>query len=629
MILYVDATLNVLVIIADAVMILVLAMNRMSYFRPYRKYFVFIYGAFLIFPVRELLMMFRPDPLTLQLSTNAMIAGAVTIALLWGYLATKLYKYPKRFSLRSSLHRPFKSIQFMFLLYILPMALTVTASFLPGSINPNPITATFVFSGETSTVVGFSLTFLAIASTVVVAFVTYPFVVLASLRSQLRDPEVRYALKVIASCFGIISGLMLTVNALATFGISITGIGNLVSVSLLIIVDRAFSRPSFLKAFLGVVPPIESIGRNRQDDIRVLVCRKDDEKFSPIVKFVNEGLNQGSMVAFFYRGDTAGIWEGLYKHGYDPRATPSNANLQLIPFNILYQDESGLNAEATLAIVGKLAEEAMTNGRSSLKIIVDYGQHTTKPLDVFINHISDPRWTNAGHYVGVLMTVSTSAFEGQENALSLLKSKIETEELSDLVDSFSKSIGFPHAEIAGKKILLEYEPSSGYEKVLKSLLVESSSNFERAALFTRRDSPIYPMLSEQPGAKVFVLTSRVSYPRLEEGNRVLLPAYESALLLDALNKTIQAYAGASVLIVFDSISHNIFTLGPDKALSLVRQALEMMISNKVTVVFLMNIAAHDQKTVSTFESLFDIAVVCKAGARIPEVKRRLNVSFER
>ncbi len=218
MILYVDATLNVLVIIADAVMILVLAMNRMSYFRPYRKYFVFIYGAFLIFPVRELLMMFRPDPLTLQLSTNAMIAGAVTIALLWGYLATKLYKYPKRFSLRSSLHRPFKSIQFMFLLYILPMALTVTASFLPGSINPNPITATFVFSGETSTVVGFSLTFLAIASTVVVAFVTYPFVVLASLRSQLRDPEVRSALKVIASCFGMISGLILTENALDTFG---------------------------------------------------------------------------------------------------------------------------------------------------------------------------------------------------------------------------------------------------------------------------------------------------------------------------------------------------------------------------------------------------------------------------
>ncbi len=610
-------------------MILVLAMNRMSYFRPYRKYFVFIYGAFLVFPVRELLMMFRPDPLVLRLSTNAMVAGAATIALVWGYLATKLYKYPKRFSLRSSLHRPIRSIQFMFLLYILPMAITVATSFLPGSITPDPINATFVLSGEKSTVVGFSLTFLAIASTVVVAFVTYPLVVLVSLRSQLRDPEVRYALKVIASCFGIISGLMLTLNALDTSGISITGVGNLVSVSLLIIVDRAFSKPSFLKAFLGVVPPIESLNHNRREDIRILLYRKDDEKFNPVVKFVTEALNQGSMVAYFYRGEPASIWEALSRHGFDPRSFPATSNLQLIPFSTLYRDETSKNGEAALGIVGKLAEEAMTLGRTSLRIVVDYGPYSSKPFDAFVNHIADPRWTNVGHYVGVLMTFSSAVFEGQDGALSLLRSKIDTAELSDLVDSFSKSIGFSHAEIAGKKILLEYEPASGYERVLKSLLVESSSNFERAALFTHRDSPLYPLFGELTGAKVFVLTSRVSYPRLEEGNRVLLPAYESALLLDALDKTIQAYAGASVIIVFDSISHNIFTLGPDKALSLVRQALEMMISNKVTVVFLMNIAAHDQKTVSTFESIFDIAVVCRTGARIPEVKRRLNVAFER
>jgi len=610
-------------------MILVLAMNRMSYFRPYRKYFVFIYGAFLVFPVRELLMMFRPDPLVLRLSTNAMVAGAATIALVWGYLATKLYKYPKRFSLRSSLHRPIRSIQFMFLLYILPMAITVATSFLPGSITPDPIKATFVLSGEKSTVVGFSLTFLAIASTVVVAFVTYPLVVLVSLRSQLRDPEVRYALKVIASCFGIISGLMLTLNALDTSGISITGVGNLVSVSLLIIVDRAFSKPSFLKAFLGVVPPIESLNHNRREDIRILLYRKDDEKFNPVVKFVTEALNQGSMVAYFYRGEPASIWEALSRHGFDPRSFPATSNLQLIPFSTLYRDETSKNGEAALGIAGKLAEEAMTLGRTSLRIVVDYGPYSSKPFDAFVNHIADPRWTNVGHYVGVLMTFSSAVFEGQDGALSLLRSKIDTAELSDLVDSFSKSIGFSHAEIAGKKILLEYEPASGYERVLKSLLVESSSNFERAALFTHRDSPLYPLFGELTGAKVFVLTSRVSYPRLEEGNRVLLPAYESALLLDALDKTIQAYAGASVIIVFDSISHNIFTLGPDKALSLVRQALEMMISNKVTVVFLMNIAAHDQKTVSTFESIFDIAVVCRTGARIPEVKRRLNVAFER
>ncbi len=612
-------------------MILLLAVNRTSYFRPYRNYFVYIYGAFLIFPIRELLMMFFQDPTVLRISTNAMVGGAVTpIALVWGYLATKLYMYPKRFSLRSAFHKPFKSIQFMFLLYTLPMVATFSAMLLlPGAIKAEPVDATYVFSGVKSPVVGFSAEFLAIASSVVVAFVAYPLIVLVRLRSQLRDPEVRYALKIIASCFGIISGLMLTLNALDTFGISITGLGNLVSVTLLIIADRAFSRPSFLKAFLGVMPPIESLNRNRRQDIRVLIYRKDDEKFSPIAKFVGEGLNQGSLVAYFYRGDAEAIWEGLARHGFDSRRHPSNTALQLIPFTKLYQSEANLDGEAALRIVSKLAEEALVLGRSSLRLVVDYGQYTSKPYDNFVNHLSDPRWTNVGQYVGILMTFSDAAFNGQESTLSLLRSKLDTAELSDLVDSFSRSIGFSHSEIAGKKILLEYEPASDYERVLKSLFAESGANFERVALFTRRDSPIYPLFNRQPGAKVFVLTPRVSYPRLEEGDRVLLPAYDSALLLEALNKTIQAYSGASVIIVFDSISHNIFTLGPNKALSLVRQAMELMISDKVTVVFLMNTAAHDQKTVSTFESIFDLAIICKSGARIPQVKRRLNPTMER
>jgi hypothetical protein len=96
-------------------------------------------------------------------------------------------------------------------------------------------------------------------------------------------------------------------------------------------------------------------------------------------------------------------------------------------------------------------------------------------------------------------------------------------------------------------------------------------------------------------------------------------------MLDALNKTIQAYAGASFTIIFDSISHFIFTLGPDRALSLVRQAMELMISSKVTAVFLMNEGAHEQKTISIFANLFDMEIFCEAGARIPRIKKSVSL----
>ncbi len=617
-------------IIVDAMMIVQLVRNQTSYFRPYRDYFVSIYGVFLVFPVRELFLMFLPGPFVFQVSTQAMMGGGSTIALLWGYLATKLYLYPGHFSLRSAFSKP-RSIHFFFILYTLPILTTLLASFiLPGAIQDRPnFTANYLLSRADSPTVGFSIEFLAVASSLIAAFVTYPLAVLVSLRSQLKDPEIRYALRIIASCFGIISGLIFLVNALDTFGVSITGLGNLVSVSLLIIVDKAFSKPSFLKAFLGVVPAIETRYANKRADMRVLIYRKDEEKFSPIARFVGEGLNQGGLVIYFYRGDATVIWEGLARNGFDVRQHLTKRSLRLVPFSTLYQNEALLDEEAVLAFVGKLVEEAMVLGKNSLRFVVDYGDFAYRPYVKFVNHLADSRWTGLAHYVGVLMTFSENAFQGQEAALKLLRSKIDTAELSDLVDGFSRSLGLSHAEVSGKKILLEFEPYSDYAKVLQSLLAESASNFERVALFTRRASPIYSLFGDQAGAKVFILTSRVSYPRLEEENRVLLPAYDSGLLLDALNKTIQAYAGASITIIFDSISHNVFTLGPDRALSLVRQSVELMISDKVTSVFLLNVSAHEPKTVSNFENIFDLTLVCSAGARIPAVKRRLSLALER
>lgn len=571
-----------------------------------------------------------PGRLVLQVSTHAMIGGANAIALLWGYLATKLYLYPAKFSLRSAFTKPSRSIHFVFILYTVPMITTILASFiLPGAIQDNPVKAAYLLSGVDSTAVGFSIGFLAITASVVVAFVVYPLVVLVSLRSQLKDPEVRYALRIIASCFGIISGLMLTVNALDSFGVSITGLGNLVSVSLLIIVDRAFSRPSFLKAFLGVVPAIESRFANKRGDMRVLIYGKEDEKFSPIARFVSEGVSQEGLVVYFHHGDAAVFREGLARHGFNPRQHLMKGNLRLVPFSNLYQSEGALDREAALGFIAQLAEEARALGKNSLRLVVDYGDYAERPYRKFIDHLADNRWTSPDHYIGVLVAFSKSAFQSDETALALLRSQVDTMELSDTVDNFSRTVGLSHSEVAGKKILLEYEPLSDYERILRALLAESASNLERSVLFTRRDSPVYSIVSEQAGAKIYVLTSRVSYPRMEEENRVLLPVYDGGLLLDAMNKTIQAYAGASFTIIFDSISHYIFILGPERALSLVRQAMELMISDKVTALFLLNVGAHDQKAISIFENLFDMVLVCNTGARIPQVKRRLSLAVER
>ena len=106
----------------------------------------------------------------------------------------------------------------------------------------------------------------------------------------------------------------------------------------------------------------------------------------------------------------------------------------------------------------------------------------------------------------------------------------------------------------------------------------------------------------------------------------MLPTYDTSLLLDALNKTIEAFAGSSFTIVFDNISHFIFTLGPERTYSLIRQALELMISDKITAIFWINSKAHDQKTMSTFENMFDMEIIGEVGSTIPEIRKKVTVS---
>ena len=609
-------------------MILHLRKNSTSYFRPYRNYFIAIYCAFLLFPIREVSVIFLQSTLVVQVSTHAMVAGAITIAMLWGDLATRLYVYPGRFSVRYALTKPRRAIDYVFILYTLPMVATLVGSFiLPGAIADTPVKATYPLSNTTSVTVGIGANLLALASIVIVAFVGYPFFVLVRLRSLLKDREVRYALRVIAVCFGIISALLLILDS-GTFGVNISGLGHLVSVSLLFVVGRAFSKPSFLKSFLRVTPSLEPRYAYQREDMRVLIYRRGGEKFVPISRFVRDGISQDGLVAYFYKGDAEEIMDGLASNGLDIRQSMMKRSLRLIPFTSLYQSEGVLDEEAALGYWVGLVEEVRALGKSSLKLVVDYEDHSERPYTKFISHLTDSRWATPDHFVNVLMAFSDTAFQGQETALTLLESKIASTKLSDANDTFSRTVGLSHSEITGKKILLEYDPGSDYEKVINSLLGESASNFERAAIFTRRDSPLYPVVAKQPGMKIFILTSRVSYPRKEESH-VLLPAYDSSLLLDAINKTIEAYEGTNCTIIFDGISHYIFTLGPDRTLSLVRQGLELMVSDKVTAVFLLNAGAHDQKTISTFENLFDLELVSREGARIPEVKRRLILAAER
>lgn len=604
-------------------MILFLIRNPLSYFQSYKNYFLAIYLVFLGFPAANLTLIASSDPGLMRLAVQSLATSGVSIAAIWGYIATKLYVYPETLSLKRLLSRPIRPIFVVYALYLIPMALAIVVAWTDSSaiIISSSTLVTYVLEGTTLPTALIGPGLLTIGFAVVVAFTSYPFAVLTRRRALIKDKDVRRALQIIASAFSIISVTLISSLAVSSLGYNISGPANVLSVILIVVAVDAFGKPTFLKSFLGVVPSLESSPNASRYDQTILLHGPGDEKYGPIAKYIIEGVNQGERVIYFNSGDVALLTAGLSRQGVDVTRLMLKGALRMPPLGELYPTK-GVIDETPLQLVQELAVEAKTLGNDGLRVILDYDDFVLRPLQKFVQHLTDTRWTSPDHSLHVLMAFDSSAFRGEEGSLAELERKVRTVDLSESRDTFSQTVGLSHQEISGRKLLLESDPQADYERIFKSLLGETASNFERTVVFTRRDSPIYSLAIRHPGTKIFVLTSRVSYPKMENENLFLLPTYDTSLLLDALNKTIEAYLGSAFTIIFDSISHFVFTLGPERTYSLVRQALELMISDKITAIFSMNSKAHDQKVLSTFENMFDLELLFEPGARNPEIQRK-------
>ena len=84
-------TLDVATITADAIMLFLLRKDRLSYFQSYKNYFLAIYFSFLGFPAADLVIITVGRQPFVEVATQVFVTSGASIAILWGYVATKLY----------------------------------------------------------------------------------------------------------------------------------------------------------------------------------------------------------------------------------------------------------------------------------------------------------------------------------------------------------------------------------------------------------------------------------------------------------------------------------------------------------------------------------------------------------
>jgi hypothetical protein len=161
-----------------------------------------------------------------------------------------------------------------------------------------------------------------------------------------------------------------------------------------------------------------------------------------------------------------------------------------------------------------------------------------------------------------------------------------------------------HEQLIGRRILLEFNPVSNYEKVVDRLAKESIANFEPIFIFTSSSSPIYTHLTKQSAVNFVFLSTSASTSALTSDNEVIIPAKNTALILDALQKIFEDYVDTNVFLVFDQLSELINLVGFDKAYKFLLYVADILPQTKVTALFLLNTSAHEPQVVSRIRTLF-------------------------
>jgi hypothetical protein len=179
----------------------------------------------------------------------------------------------------------------------------------------------------------------------------------------------------------------------------------------------------------------------------------------------------------------------------------------------------------------------------------------------------------------------------------------ETKTLTLYFEDFSRSLGLTRQQVRGHSILLEFDPRSDSQKVVRDFIDEAAANTEPAIILTYSQSVVYSTFNNRKDLTFLLTTPQVSAPIKKSETEILLPE-NASIWLDSLDRFSKAKSDTKVNVVVDNLSDLILSMGFERTYSFLRYALDMLTSTEATALFLMNPTAHETKIVSSIRNLF-------------------------
>ncbi len=152
---------------------------------------------------------------------------------------------------------------------------------------------------------------------------------------------------------------------------------------------------------------------------------------------------------------------------------------------------------------------------------------------------------------------------------------------------FSPQLGVKHDKLRGKKILLEFDPSAPYERLVRDFVVECASHNEEVIVLTKTGSAVEQALAGDNGFQL--MHNGTTAPMISE-----VTAKHSLRPLG---------------LVYDNITDLVMSTDIHSAYRFLQNALTLLSDQTITALFLLNPSAHEQRDTYTLRGLFSNQVV--------------------
>jgi hypothetical protein len=456
-----------------------------------------------------------------------------------------------------------------------------------------------------------------------IAVIAYPCTVFILLGRKSSDKHVSDALWWLGICWASTGVTLMFFHALVrNLNIELVEISSIFYVLYYGIVAYYFKQTTTLEDLFNTAYP--SL-RLREGEHLVVFYTKKVDKWKLFSMYIQQGLSEGDRVIYAYSNvDSEIVKAKLNEHKIDVGKHEKNGSLVLMHISQVYMRNGIIDKSQLINFWNDLKTDTEKRGFKHERDLFDLGD---------LSFLGDQK-ENYFKYLREANTQLMDPFMIELRAVNIEKMspqliqefKFLSTKSMDLIeysDKFSKKIGVNHKHVVGRNLLLEFDPAADYEEAIRDFVLEASANAETVIIFTSRGSVIYKILSKQENVKFLLLTQLVSIPKTDKyTDEILIPANNTSLLLDTLNKTVKNYPDGNFNLVFDNLTSLILQVGFEKTYNFVRYTLEMLSSIDATAIFLLNPNAHDKKIVSSLRSLFSNQVTFEKGGleiiKLPE-----------